>query len=149
MNPYGEQERDLLINAHVHIPRAELQYHFARTGGPGGQHVNKNETAVELLFDLAHSPSLSDEERALAMLRLAPHLDSAGVLHLESRSERSQLRNRMDVTERFVQLLRAALQPARRRRPTRPSRASQEARLERKRQAGQTKRTRQRPRYED
>ncbi len=149
MNPILNAEQELLINSRVRIPYAELQYRFTRASGPGGQHVNKNETAVELLFDLAHSPSLTNEERALAMLRLSGHLDSEGVLHLEARSERSQLRNRVEVTERFAQLLRGALQPVKRRRPTRPSRASQEVRLEHNRRSGSVKRTRQRHGYED
>jgi ribosome-associated protein len=144
-----EADQDLIINQRMRIPRAELHYRFARASGPGGQNVNKTETAVELLFDLAHSPSLTNEERAMAMQRLASHLDLDGVLRLEARSERSQLRNRMEVTERFARTLREALQPVKHRRATRPSRASQEARLEHKRRAGSIKRTRQRPRLED
>ena len=149
MDQFDELNTDLVINQRVRIPRTELEYRFARASGPGGQHVNKTETAVELWFDLAHSPALNSEERMLAMQRLATLLDSDGVLHLVSQSERSQLRNREEVTRRFAQLLRNALIPLKRRRATRPSRASQEARLEHKRRAGQTKRTRQRASFED
>ena len=56
----------LIINEHVAIPLSELSYRFARSGGPGGQHVQRTETKVELLFDLFNSPSLTDEQRALA-----------------------------------------------------------------------------------
>jgi ribosome-associated protein len=139
----------LVINQRVRIPRAELQYHFARSSGPGGQNVNKTETAVELSYDLAHSPSLNSEDRTLAMQRLAAALDTSGVLHLVARSERSQYRNREDVTDRFVLLMRDALTPVKHRRRTRPSHASREARLEHKHRAGSVKRIRQRPTFED
>lgn len=149
MDQFDELNTDLVINQRVRIPRTELQYRFARASGPGGQNVNKTETAVELAFDLAHSPSLSNEDRALAMQRLGAALDTTGVLHLVARSERSQYRNREEVTERFVLILRDALTPVKHRRRTRPSRASQEARLEHKHRAGSVKRTRQRPSFED
>ena len=83
------------------------------------------------------------------MQRLGAALDSDGVLHLVAQSERSQYRNREEVTERFVLLLRDALTPVKPRRRTRPSRASQEARLEHKHRAGTLKRARQRPSFDD
>jgi ribosome-associated protein len=142
-------DRILNINAHVRIPYTNVSFRFARSSGPGGQHTNKAETSVELLFDLAHTPYLSDDERALAMQRLATYLDGEGVLHVVSQSERSQLRNREEVTERFVRLLREALMPVKRRRATRPSRAAHERRLARKRQVGEIKSNRRRPSFED
>jgi ribosome-associated protein len=133
---------ELVIDGRVRIPLRELAYRFSRGGGPGGQNVNKVETSVELLFDLARTPSLADAERELAMQRLASHLDSRGVLRLVSRSERSQLANREDVTRRFVELLARALIPPKRRRRTRPSRAAKARRVADKRRAGQVKRDR-------
>ncbi len=135
----------LIINESVRIPRSELAYRYARSSAPGGQHTNKTETAVELLFDLAHSPWLTEPERALATQRLARYLDSDGMLHLESQSERSQLRNRDEVTQRFAELLRQALRPVRPRRQTRPSRASRERRLAQKRYVAEVKTRRRRP----
>ena len=72
----------LIINSELHLPLAELQYRFARSGGPGGQHVNKTETQVELLFDVAHSPSLTDAQRQRLLTKLKNVIDQEGVLHL-------------------------------------------------------------------
>lgn len=136
-------ESDLIINARVRIPLVEFTYRTVRASGPGGQNVNKTETAVELLWDLAQSPALNEDERRRATSRLQSYLDSAGVLHLESQSERSQLKNREEVTRKFAQLLREALVPPKPRRKTRPTRSSIEARLQSKKQKGEIKRRRQ------
>lgn len=139
------QDDDLIINVHVRVPMRELTYRFSRASGAGGQHVNKTETAVELLFDLARTPSLDDTQRRQAMTRLAQYLDDEGVLHLESRSERSQSRNREEVTRRFVRLLRQALAPAKRRHKTRPPHRASEERLREKRRMSELKRRRRMP----
>lgn len=133
---------DLVINARVRIPQSELTYRFSRASGAGGQHVNKAETQVELLFDLAHTPQLTDDEWALATARLASYLDGDGVLHLTSQESRSQMQNREEVTRRFAQLLRKALVRPKRRRKTRPTKAAIEGRLQRKRRASEVKRQR-------
>ena len=134
---------DLLqINDYVAIPLSELSFRYARSSGPGGQHVQRTETKVELLFDLASSPSLSEAQRVLALSRLGGRLDQQGVLHLVSQAGRSQLENRADVVERFRRLLAAALKPAKARRSTRPSAAARQQRLEGKRRRSQAKRLR-------
>lgn len=133
---------DLFITRQVRIPLTEVNYRFARSRGPGGQHVNKVETAVELLFDVAHSPSLTDDQRRRVLNKLKNQIDADGVLHLVSQSERSQLRNREAVTERFVAVLAAALHVPKKRRPTRPTAASTDKRLQQKKQRGQIKRLR-------
>lgn len=135
----------LFINDQVAIPLSELSYRFARSSGPGGQHVQRTETKVELLFDLANSPSLTDAQRELARARLSSRLDSEGVLHLTSQAGRSQLENRFDVTERFQRLLASALKPSKRRKPTRPSAAARRRRLEAKRRRAETKQRRRPP----
>lgn len=135
----------LIIDDQVAIPLGELSFRYARSSGPGGQHVQRSETKVELLFDLANSPSLAEEQRALALLRLAGRVDGDGVLHLVSQAGRSQSDNRADVIERFRRLLASALRPARPRRPTRPSRAERRRRLEAKRRRSETKQTRRPP----
>jgi ribosome-associated protein len=116
------------------IPIAELRFRFSRSSGPGGQHVNRSETRVELLFDIARSPSLSEEQRARITHRLAGYIDGAGMMHVVSSTTRSQLENRADATARFQALLAAALRPHKRRRPTRPSAAARERRLAEKRE---------------
>ncbi len=138
-NP-GALGDDLLhINDEVSIPQAELSFRFSRSSGPGGQHVQKSSTRVELLFDVANSPSLTDAQRARVMGRLAGYIDSIGVLHLTSQSERSQLRNREEAIGRFESLLRQALKRRKRRRPTRPTAASREQRLRKKKQRSRIK----------
>ena len=132
----------LVINDHLSIPPAELSFRFSRSSGPGGQHVQKSSTRVELLFDVASSPSLTEPQRARVLERLAGYIDSAGVLHLVAQSERSQLRNREEVVARFQTLMRQALKRRKRRKPTRPTAASKERRLREKRRRSEIKQQR-------
>jgi len=76
----------------VSIPISELQFRFARSSGPGGQHVKRSATQVELLFDVANSPSLDETQRRRVLTNLKSRLDKEGVLHLVSQETRSQLR---------------------------------------------------------
>lgn len=134
---------DLLpINDQVAIPLTELQFRYARSSGPGGQHVQRTETKVELLFDVASSLGLSEQQKQLVGQRLANRIDSRGVLHLTSQAGRSQSENRQDVIMRFQRLLAAALKPRKKRRPTRPGAAAQQRRLDAKRRRSETKRRR-------
>ena len=132
----------LQITTTVSIPASELTFRFSRSSGPGGQNVNKAATRVELLFDLARTPSLSEAQRDRALQSLASHLDSEGVLHLVSQSSRSQRQNREDVVDRFRLLLQQALRPRKRRTPTRPPPQAAEKRLTAKRRRGEIKRLR-------
>ena len=137
-----ESANRILITPTLSIPLDELSFRFSRAGGPGGQHVNRSETRVELMFDVAGSPSLNEWQRGRIMEKLAGHIDSQGLLHLAASSERSQYRNRQEAIERFRVLLARALRPRRRRRPTRPTSASRERRLQQKRRRSDTKRER-------
>jgi ribosome-associated protein len=132
----------LHINHQVHIPLSELSFRFSRSSGPGGQHVQKSSTRVELLFDVANSPSLTDAQKARVQRRLSSHVDSLGVLHLISQSERSQWRNRQEALERFQTLMREALKRRKHRKATRPTAASRERRLRQKRRRSEIKRSR-------
>jgi ribosome-associated protein len=119
----------LRINDKLEIREDELRFRFSRSSGPGGQHVNRSETRVELLFDVANSPGLSDAQRAVILHRLGRQVDTDGVLHIVSSVTRSQAENRADAIARFQALLAAALRPRKRRVPTRPSQAARAARL--------------------
>jgi ribosome-associated protein len=133
---------ELVITEAAKIPLAELRYQFVRSSGPGGQHVNRSATQVELTFDLAGSPSLDDAQKERVRTALKSYVDKDSVLHLSSQLSRSQLRNRQDVTARFVKLMRRALHVPKKRRPTRPTAASKERRLAAKRRRSEAKRER-------
>lgn len=135
-------ENAVRITDTVSIPISELQFRFARSSGPGGQHVNRSATQVELLFDVAGSPSLDEVQRRRVLRKLKSRIDKEGVLHLISQETRSQFRNREEVVERFQELMREALRVPKSRRPTRPSRGARERRLEDKRRRSGTKRDR-------
>jgi ribosome-associated protein len=130
------------ISASIDIPESELTERFLRADGPGGQHVNRTESAVELRFDVARSPSLPDAVRARVLARHDRRLTDAGVLVIQARRFRDQARNREDVRARLVDILRSALAPPKKRVATRPTRASKERRLAGKKQLGAVKRNR-------
>ena len=137
------------ITPDLRIPLSELEYRASRSGGPGGQHVNTSSTRIEVWWDVAGSPTLTDDQRAQLLMRLRPRLDSSGRLRLVSSGSRSQLRNREDVTERLQEVVAAALAPRKKRKPTKPSRAAKAARLEAKRRRSATKQHRRTPRADD
>jgi len=139
-------EHTLSINNQLQIPTSELKYRFSRSSGPGGQHVNRSETRVELLWDVQQSPSLNETQRRILLDALSKRIDAEGVLHLISGETRSQDRNRKTVTDRFVALLHLALRPRPKRKKTRMSKAAKERRLEKKRWQSQKKRLRRRVR---
>jgi ribosome-associated protein len=135
-------ENAVRITNTVAIPMSELSFRFARSSGPGGQHVNRSATQVELLFDVANSPSLNETQRRRVLRRLKSRIDKEGILHLVSQETRSQLRNREEVVECFRELMREALRVPKRRLPTHPTRAARERRLKEKRRRSEIKRRR-------
>ena len=135
-------EDTLQINSELGIPLTELSFRYSRSSGPRGQHAQKSSTRVELLFDVLGSPSLSDAQRTRILKRLAGYVDTSGVLHLVSQSERSQLRNKEEVVARFQTLVREALKRRKRRKASRPTAESKERRLKEKKQRSQTKKLR-------
>ena len=122
----------------------EIHEEFIRSSGPGGQHVNKAATGVQLRFDAVGSPSLPEVVRE-RLLRLARgRLTDEGVVIIEAKRYRSQDRNRKDAVDRLVRLIQSAASPPRPRKKTRTPQASRRRRLEDKHKRGETKRMRQR-----
>ncbi|NDE00819.1 MAG: aminoacyl-tRNA hydrolase [Gammaproteobacteria bacterium] len=131
------------------IPDSDLSIAFIKSGGPGGQNVNKVSSAVQLRFDLAGC-ALLDERVKTRLRRLAGRrLTDEGAVLLIARGERSQEQNRRDAEARLAALIEAALVEPKLRRPTRPTRASKQRRLEHKTRRGSIKRARGRPAGED
>jgi ribosome-associated protein len=124
------------------LPEEEISFVTSRSGGPGGQNVNKLETRVTLRFDLAASPSLSDEQRSRLRERLATRITRAGILHVTSQKHRSQSANREAAVERFAELLGEALREEAPRKKTRVSRAAKRRRVDEKKRHGQRKQER-------
>lgn len=132
----------LRITGTVSVPRAELDFRATRSGGPGGQHVNTSSTRVELVWDVANSPSLTEQQRARVLEKLSNRINAAGQLLLADSGSRSQHQNREAVVERFVQIVAEALHVPKRRKRTRPPKAAKERRLKAKKQRSEVKRLR-------
>jgi ribosome-associated protein len=131
-----------VIRGSVVLPEAELMWRFSRSSGPGGQHVNTTDTAVELRFDLARTQALPAVWKERALSRLAGRLVD-GVVTVRASEYRSQWRNREAAADRLAALLaEATAAPPRVRRPTRKPRALNERRLREKKQRSETKRGR-------
>jgi ribosome-associated protein len=127
------------INDHIGIGEDEIAESFIRSSGPGGQNVNKLATAVQLRFDVRHSPSLPDEVRARLERLAGKRLTRDGVLVITAQRHRTQERNRADALERLIALIRAAAVRPTPRRPTRPTLGSKLRRLESKKRRSGTK----------
>lgn len=135
----------LRINARLELPPEELQYSFARSGGPGGQNVNKVETKVVLRFSVRRSAALGDRRRAMLLASLASRLTSDGELVVHSSRYRERGRNVEDARERLAAILAEGLRQQKKRKATRPTRGSKVRRRDAKRRRSETKRLRRRP----
>jgi ribosome-associated protein len=134
--------QDIVVTPRVTIPAGELALAFARSGGPGGQNVNKVSSKVELRWNPTTSAALTDDDRAWLVHRLRNRLTSDGTLIVTSTATRDQAKNRDDATSKLALIVRAALDRPRPRRATRPSRAAKRRRVADKRHHAEIKRSR-------
>ncbi|CAB4957038.1 MAG: aminoacyl-tRNA hydrolase [Actinobacteria bacterium] len=133
---------EIVVRGSVMIPRSELSWRFSRSSGPGGQGVNTTDSRVQLIFDLANSPSIPERLRERAIQRLGPRL-TGGCLVITASDSRAQLQNRRLAELRLAQVLDQAFAPApRARRPTKPSKGATDRRIKEKKGRGATKRMR-------
>jgi len=139
----------LHVTRSITIDEGELDIAFVRAGGPGGQHVNKVATAVQLRFDVRNTTSLAGPVKARLKKLAGSRMTDDGVLIIDARESRSQADNRQAAVDRLVELIRRAAARPKRRKPTRPTPASRERRLRAKRTRSETKRLRRRPPREE
>ena len=122
--------------------KREVTYRTSRSSGPGGQHVNKTESRVDLIWDLSLSSCMDENQKNRLRMKLSNRITGGGILILSSEKHRSQHQNREEVTERFIRLVTANLVPQKKRYPTRRTRSSVEQRIKSKKIRGELKRTR-------
>lgn len=126
------------------IPKAEDLFHelsftTSRSGGPGGQNVNKVNSKVTLKWSIVNSALLKDEQRIILLKKLANQVTANGVLVLTDQSTRSQIQNKQSILEKLNALLKSALTPKKKRKPSKPTKSSKRKRLEGKRQQAEKK----------
>lgn len=133
---------NLEITSDLTIPEGELRFETARSGGPGGQNVNKVETKVTVELDLRNSPTLAPELRSRFEEKLRTRVTNDGVLRVSSQKFRTQAANKEAAIARLVELLQDALYEKPKRKKTKVSRAAKEKRLNEKKQNADKKRAR-------
>lgn len=143
--PSPDDDRNLVVDHRLSVPRSEFAFEFARSGGPGGQNVNKVNSKATLRWRPAESPSLSPLLKSRVLRLAANRLNAEGELVITSQKTRDQGRNIDDCLEKLKLLLLDALNPPAPRRPSRPTLGSQRRRVEDKQRRGATKKLRQKP----
>jgi ribosome-associated protein len=141
----GDDERVLFVPPSVRIPLAEFSFTFARSGGPGGQNVNKVNSKAVMRWRVLESPSLDERVRARFVEQNRHRMTDAGELLLTSQRFRDQPKNIQDCYEKLREMLARAVTQPKRRKPTRPTAGSRRRRLNDKRQRSETKQSRRRP----
>jgi ribosome-associated protein len=137
------------ITSWLRIDEDELVWKATRASGPGGQHVNKTSTAIELRFDVRNSPALPEDVKARLEALAGSRLTQDGVLILFAQGSRSQEMNRQEALERLVELIRRATEKPKPRKATKPTYSSKLKRLEGKTKRATVKSMRGKPRGDD
>jgi ribosome-associated protein len=140
---------EICVTRSVRIPRSELSFQFSRSGGPGGQNVNKLNTRVQMRWNVDSTGSVSDAVRERLLARARRRINSEGELIITSQRFRDQAKNIDDCIEKLSELIRECTAVPRTRKQTRPSKASKRRRLEAKKQHSQRKQARRRPRLDE
>lgn len=134
--------RDIVVTPRLTIPAGELSFAFARSGGPGGQNVNKVSSKAELRWNPTTSAALGYDDRNWLLSRLANRLTTDGELIVTSTATRDQIKNRDDAMSKLALIVRTALERPKKRHATKPTRASKRRRVEGKRHRAEIKRNR-------
>ena len=145
----AEHDQGIDVLPGLVIPETEIELRRTRSGGPGGQNVNKSNTRVEIHFDLARSSVLDAEQKRRIQRRLATRVSQAGILRVVAQASRSQAQNEAAARVRLAELLRAALHVAPPRRPTRATAGAAAKRLETKQRRSRLKSARRPPRPDE
>lgn len=125
----------------------EIKFKTARSGGSGGQNVNKVETMVEGYFDVTASALFTDAQKELIKNKLANKITDEGFLQVKSQTQRTQLGNKEEVIKKMNTLINHALIQPKKRKPTKPSKAAKEKRIESKKKKGEIKSARKKIKY--
>lgn len=130
-------------------PENELEEKFILAGGPGGQHVNRTETGVQLRYDVLNSEFLPQAVKVRLLEMAGRRADNEGVITIEAKSHRSQHRNREDARERLAALIEKSRQKPKKRIPTRPSRSARRRWKKKKQRHKEIKRARKPPKIDE
>jgi len=130
------------------VPESELRLDFSRSSGPGGQNVNKVSSKAQVRWSVGASQAFTDGQKTLIRAAAGKHLNKEDEIVLAAESERSQFQNKEEVIRRLQELVRIALVPKKKRRPTKVSRAQKRKRVEQKRLVGEKKKARRPPKGE-